>query len=490
MVKIGPRRRSSSTPANGPSKKALLIGINYSDAPEMPDSFRVLLHPRQDAKDFGELLIAKYDYVRENVVFLLDEEEGDPRFAPTRDNILREIRRLVHGARSGDHFMFYYLIPIDHWQYTEGMPFKKRMILDNKLRKLLVDALPVGANLIAIFDSCHSGTLLDLDHYLCNNVYYPWISPGFRHYNTLWRGVRRKNDQRMTQAEVKVIKKKLPRASQPAREGSPASQESRRTSTRTRSVRIYQRKRVSQDEVLVFDTSVGVIDSENGKTRQFSVYNQPGRAVKRRQNTTLSMLLDIWGSDVSLSVLSQRSDIIEEIDVPMCSSPTDMLPCDGFCEEKAEIPEDQPNVISLSACGDSQYTWESKRTSFTQVLIKQLKRNPHPPLKRLYETLTYQWYRHMRRLHEWSKKRYESSKKEPEGAELGATAAQQESLEAVGAHEGFHERRPSSERATEVSDPEVEQNSSEAPKPLTAEALVLELENFSEPRKREELFSP
>ena len=34
----------------------------------------------------------------------------------------------------------------------------------------MVEPLPVGVCLTAIFDSCHSGTLLDLDHYRCNEV--------------------------------------------------------------------------------------------------------------------------------------------------------------------------------------------------------------------------------------------------------------------------------------------------------------------------------
>jgi len=32
----------------------------------------------------------------------------------------------------------------------------------------------------AILDTCHSGTLLDLPHYHCNNVYVPWQSKGQR----------------------------------------------------------------------------------------------------------------------------------------------------------------------------------------------------------------------------------------------------------------------------------------------------------------------
>ena len=78
----------------------------------------------------------------------------------------------------------------------QGRETKKRMIIDNKLRKMLVDTLPIGAHLTAIFDSCHSGTLLDLDHYLCNNIYTPRITNGYSRYKTKWQSVRRKDGHR------------------------------------------------------------------------------------------------------------------------------------------------------------------------------------------------------------------------------------------------------------------------------------------------------
>ena len=34
----------------------------------------------------------------------------------------------------------------------------------------MVNPLPTGVSLNAIFDSCHSGTLLDLNHYECYTV--------------------------------------------------------------------------------------------------------------------------------------------------------------------------------------------------------------------------------------------------------------------------------------------------------------------------------
>ena len=49
-----------------------------------------------------------------------------------------------------------------------------------ELRAKLVDRLPEGVCLTAIIDSCHSGTLLDLDHYHCNAVYFPWLNRGVR----------------------------------------------------------------------------------------------------------------------------------------------------------------------------------------------------------------------------------------------------------------------------------------------------------------------
>ena len=73
-----------------------------------------------------------------------------------------------------------------------------------ELKEILVDPLPVGCTLLvrgswfhvcfrvpiccalqAILDTCHSGTLLDLPHYHCNDVYVPWQSKGERRTMTL-----------------------------------------------------------------------------------------------------------------------------------------------------------------------------------------------------------------------------------------------------------------------------------------------------------------
>ena len=43
-------------------------------------------------------------------------------------------------------------------------------LLLQQLNLRMVQPLPLGACLTAIFDSCHSGTLLDLEHYDCNKI--------------------------------------------------------------------------------------------------------------------------------------------------------------------------------------------------------------------------------------------------------------------------------------------------------------------------------
>jgi hypothetical protein len=61
----------------------------------------------------------------------------------------------------------------------------EKNIIDNELKNILVDPLPVGCTLLAILDTCHSGTMLDLPHYHCNNVYVPWQSKGERRTMTM-----------------------------------------------------------------------------------------------------------------------------------------------------------------------------------------------------------------------------------------------------------------------------------------------------------------
>ncbi|KAJ7189919.1 caspase domain-containing protein [Mycena pura] len=182
-------------------KKALLIGISYNDAGGAGEGFAPLVGPHADVASMRKLLISRYGYKEADIVTLLDAGDG---VQPTRVNILRAIDDLVGGARKGDRFFFHYCghtMQVENRSNSEedGMDEclvpvdgESNKIVDNELRRHLVNALPVGSSLVAVFDSCHSASLLDLAHFRCNRVYVPWISKGRRRSDERWNAVVRR----------------------------------------------------------------------------------------------------------------------------------------------------------------------------------------------------------------------------------------------------------------------------------------------------------
>lgn len=107
------------------------------------------------------------------------EDETDPFKIPTKQNIRKALRWLVHGCQSGDSLVFHYsghssrqrdydkdeldgfdeaLCPLDH--ETEGL------IIDDEINATIVRPLSRGVTLHTIIDACYSGTMLDLQ-FLC-----------------------------------------------------------------------------------------------------------------------------------------------------------------------------------------------------------------------------------------------------------------------------------------------------------------------------------
>ncbi|KAJ7766108.1 caspase domain-containing protein [Mycena metata] len=192
-------------PKSKPKRKALLIGITYNNLnTDGGDGYASLQGPHADVADMRRLLVGRYDYAEADIVTLLDSGDAAEGTQPTRVNILRAIDDLVRGASKGDRFFFHYcghttqienrsnseedgmdecLVPIDG---------EANKIMDNELRRHLVGALPVGSSLVAVFDSCHSASLLDLAHFRCNRVYVPWLSKGRRKSDEMWNAVVRK----------------------------------------------------------------------------------------------------------------------------------------------------------------------------------------------------------------------------------------------------------------------------------------------------------
>ncbi|TBU47112.1 caspase domain-containing protein [Dichomitus squalens] len=257
-------------------KKALIIGIGY----EKGSGIDKLPNAHRDAKMWSELLKRKYGFDKRHIVMMLDDGQ-DPWLQPTKAKILREIEHLVQGVEAGDELadmvdsghtgqvetddtdeddgLNEVLIPLDHEGYIEPGNMDK-LIVDNDLRTMLVDKLPIGSKLTAVFDSCHSGTLLDLDHYLCNEVYQPFLCRTPSQQKSRWMAVKRKDACDVSAdwevREGQAVPRPVVRGSTGSREGT----------------RIHQRLRESSEKISCVDTSLTRLPNGDKGERRFQLY--------------------------------------------------------------------------------------------------------------------------------------------------------------------------------------------------------------------------
>jgi len=155
------------------NKKALFIGINYTGTQaELKGCIN-------DVRNISELVCGRFGF--QNCLYLTDEQQ-DPEKKPTYNNIIEAMKWLVQGAQPNDSLFFHYsghggtakdsqndeidgfdetILPLDY--NTSGQ------IVDDVIYANLVKPLPKGCRLTAIFDSCHSGTVMDLPYtYQCD----------------------------------------------------------------------------------------------------------------------------------------------------------------------------------------------------------------------------------------------------------------------------------------------------------------------------------
>ncbi|VDC07931.1 unnamed protein product [Peniophora sp. CBMAI 1063] len=158
-----------------PRYRALIVGITYT-APECRElDLSPLVGCRNDAYNFARLLRATYGW--SDVTIMTDEEENrEGGLWPSRDNMIARLHELVAGAGPGDMLAFYYAGHSGQVQAVRDIheedgrdeymvPVDGKTILDDLLREILVEPLCNGARLTSVFDSCHSGTMLDLRLY-------------------------------------------------------------------------------------------------------------------------------------------------------------------------------------------------------------------------------------------------------------------------------------------------------------------------------------
>jgi hypothetical protein len=151
-------------------RKALLIGINYFG---QDGELRGCIN---DVQNVSAFLVERYGYKREDMVLLTDDQ-SNPVMQPTRANIIRAMQWLVKDAQPNDALFLHYsghggqvedldgdeddgydecIYPVDFKDAGE--------IVDDELHFHVVKPLQQGVRLTAIFDSCHSATVLDLPY--------------------------------------------------------------------------------------------------------------------------------------------------------------------------------------------------------------------------------------------------------------------------------------------------------------------------------------
>lgn len=154
--------------ALGETRRALIVGIDKYFQVNANDRAGRLGGAVNDARGIQSVLIANFGFKPENVVFLPDGEA-------TRERILKELgEHLIGKAKEGDLSLFYFaghgswlnnqrsresdkkdetIVPVDANRGVPDITDKQLSVLFNSV------LLDKKARLIALFDSCHSGSV-------------------------------------------------------------------------------------------------------------------------------------------------------------------------------------------------------------------------------------------------------------------------------------------------------------------------------------------
>jgi len=152
---------TNTKPSADTNKKACLIGINYTNTENE------LQGCVNDVMNLKKMLETKYKYKPTDITTVINEEA-------TRNRILQEFASLLKNANAGDNLFFSYS---GHGTYTidksgEEIDGKDELlvsvdnyaIFDDELKQILDAYLKPNVKLFALFDNCHSGTILDLPY--------------------------------------------------------------------------------------------------------------------------------------------------------------------------------------------------------------------------------------------------------------------------------------------------------------------------------------
>ncbi|KAJ7860338.1 hypothetical protein B0H13DRAFT_2672103 [Mycena leptocephala] len=237
----------------------------------------------------------------------------------------------------------------------DSMDVDVTYLTTQELRASLVAPLPAGAHLVAVLDTCHSGSLLDLKHYRCNRVPVPW----------LYRGKRNSEEPRnmVGRPPPNPLSDRRTRSSSPQRSqhASQATQQNRRDLGPARLVHA------------LFPFLHIHLDGPH--TRWHRQRARPPR------------------------VLDAHVDPPDE--EAHCESPVGQFPCNGWRRNLeghstwvAPDADDEvkADVVSLASCKDSQLAWEADGASITSSLVDLLRENSHQSLKEVFIPISHATY--------------------------------------------------------------------------------------------------
>ncbi|CCK68019.1 Ca(2+)-dependent cysteine protease MCA1 KNAG_0A03330 [Huiozyma naganishii CBS 8797] len=168
-------------------RKALIIGINYIGS---KNQLRGCIN---DAHNIFDFLTSRYGYSRDDIVMLTDDQQNMV-CVPTRANMIRAMNWLVKDARPNDSLFFHYS---GHGGLTKDLDGDEEsgfdsviypvdfesagQIIDDEMHDIMVRPLSQGVRLTALFDSCHSGSVLDLP--------YTYSTKGVVKEPNMWKNV-------------------------------------------------------------------------------------------------------------------------------------------------------------------------------------------------------------------------------------------------------------------------------------------------------------
>jgi len=161
-----PKTIAISTNVN---KKALLIGINYTGT---SNQLQGCINDTNSIKD----LIVKKGFSNINILTDLTTKKA------TKLNILEEFKNLLQNSQKGDFLLFFYSghgsnIIDKNGDEKDGrdemiIPCDFNGIVDDELKNVINTYLKPDVTLFAMFDSCFSGSVLDLKYQYMDSLNY------------------------------------------------------------------------------------------------------------------------------------------------------------------------------------------------------------------------------------------------------------------------------------------------------------------------------